>query len=194
MTSSLTRARATRIGRLVVLTTALVAGAGLAMLAGFALAKTFTLNVAKNGKVTPVGGTTMTEPIVVNSHGIAVYELSGDTVHHPLCTSSNGCYKFWPPVTVSSARSKLTAAPGVKGKLGRKRLGASSFQVTLNGRPLYTFAADNKKKATATGQGIQGFGGTWHVVRAAVKSSTTSTGTTTTSPTTTTTCAYPPYC
>ena len=58
--------------------------------------------------------------------------------------------------------------------------------------PLYRFAADHRK-GRATGQGIQGFGGTWHVVTAS-----SSTGGTVTMPTTTTTttttppCLYPP--
>jgi predicted lipoprotein with Yx(FWY)xxD motif len=36
--------------------------------------------------------------------------------------------------------------------------------VTLNGRPLYTFALDKGKKGSAKGEGIVAFGGTWHVV------------------------------
>jgi predicted lipoprotein with Yx(FWY)xxD motif len=179
--------------RHVVMLVALVTGAGLAVLTGYALAKTFTLKVATSGKVTSfVTHQTVTEPIAVTSRGRAVYRLNGDTVSHPLCTSSNGCYKFWPPVTVSSAKPKPTAAPGIKGRLGTKKLGAKKFQLTLNGQPVYTFSADTKT-ATATGEAINGFGGTWHVVKAS-GSATSTDPTGTTSTTTTTTCAYPPYC
>jgi hypothetical protein len=70
--------------------------------------------------------------------------------------------KFWFPVTVSSAK-KLTAAPGVKGKLGVWHRNGF-FQATLRGRPLYTFIGDSKK-AVATGEGIKSFGGTWHLIK-----------------------------
>jgi hypothetical protein len=37
------------------------------------------------------------------------------------------------------------------------------MQVTLNGLPLYTFAPD-KNPGDATGDGLNDFGGIWHVV------------------------------
>jgi predicted lipoprotein with Yx(FWY)xxD motif len=71
------------------------------------------------------------------------------------------CRMFWPPVTVASAKSKVTAGPGVKGKLGIAHRG-KIFQVTLNGHPLYTFSQD-KTKGKAVGDGVVAFKGTWHV-------------------------------
>jgi predicted lipoprotein with Yx(FWY)xxD motif len=146
-----------------------VAGLALASLAGVALAKSFTLHVAKNVKVSDIlkpTAPTKTEAILVNSKGAAVYLLSGDGKRHPKCTSVK-CLGFWPPVTVASAKAKLTEGPGAKGKLGiwhHKRM----FQVTLNGHPLYTFSQD-QKKGKALGEGIVSFGGTWHVFAASVK-------------------------
>jgi predicted lipoprotein with Yx(FWY)xxD motif len=173
---------------------AVIAGGGVAALTGIALAKTFTLNVAGNASVTDTTGTTTHEAIAVNSKGVAVYRLSGESAHHPLCKSSNGCLKFWFPVTVPSAHSKLSAATGIKGKLGIWHRGF--FQVTLAGHPLYTFKLDHNKKAFATGEGIVSFGGTWHVnaarATATAPTTTTTTGMTTGTTTTSTTCAYPP--
>jgi predicted lipoprotein with Yx(FWY)xxD motif len=171
---------------------ALATGAGLAVLTGIALAKTFTLKVAKTAKVTSVTTMqTVTEPIAVSKNGHAVYTLSGDTIHHAECTKANGCFTFWPPVTVSSAKPKPTAAAGIKGRLGTKKLG-SKFQVTLNGHPLYNYSGD-AQKARAGGEGVQAFGGTWHVVKASGSTAgSTTTGTTTTGTTTTTPCIYPP--
>jgi predicted lipoprotein with Yx(FWY)xxD motif len=146
-----------------------VAGLALGAFAGVALARTFTLKVAKNEKVSNItkpSTPTKTESILVNSRGAAVYTLSGDTKRHQKCTDTM-CRKFWPPVTVASAKSKLSAAPGVKGKLGTAHRG-KIFQVTLNGHPLYTFSQD-KKKGSAVGDGVVAFKGTWHVW--AVKSS-----------------------
>lgn len=161
-----------------------------AALVGVAFARAFTLKVAKSAKVTNQSGVSKRQNIAVTSRGFAVYTLSGDSKSHPKCTKRNGCFTFWPPVTVSSAK-KLGKTAGIKGKLGvwRRR---GFLQVTLSGHPLYRYAADTHARS-ATGEGLRSFGGTWHVVKAAGSaggSGTTSTPTTTT--TTTPSCAYPP--
>jgi predicted lipoprotein with Yx(FWY)xxD motif len=170
---------------------AALAGLASAALVGLAVAKTLTLQVAKNASVTNQSGSTKTESIVVNSKGRAVYTLSGDTTKHPKCTRANGCFGFWPPVTVSSAKG-LSKAAGVKGKLGTfKRSGI--IQVTLGGHPLYTFANDHAR-ATATGEALNAFGGIWHVVKdPSGGQGGSSTTTTTTTSTTTSTSPYPGY-
>jgi predicted lipoprotein with Yx(FWY)xxD motif len=149
------------------LVAAIVAGAAIFAVAGVALANSFTLGTAKSVRVTNATNpkqAAKTEGITVNSRGVAVYELLPETIHHPLCTSTK-CLGLWPPVTVASGKTKLTAAPGVKGKLGIwHRHGF--FQVTLGGHPLYTFSFDKNKRGIAMGDLIQGFGGTWHVLPA----------------------------
>jgi predicted lipoprotein with Yx(FWY)xxD motif len=176
----------------VAIVVAALAGLASAALVGLAVAKTLTLQTAKGASVTnSQSGSTKTEDIVVNSKGRAVYTLSGDTTTHQKCTKANGCFAFWPPVTVSSAKN-LSKAAGVKGKLGTfKRSGIT--QVTLGGHPLYTFAND-KKKDNATGEDISGFKGIWHVVKDPGPSSDSSTTTTSTSTMSTTpTSPYPGY-
>jgi predicted lipoprotein with Yx(FWY)xxD motif len=177
----------------VVVVVAVLAGFASAAMVGLAVAKTLTLQVAKGASVTNQSGTTTTENIVINTKGRAVYMLSGDTTKHPKCTKANGCFAFWPPVTVSSAKN-LSKAAGVKGKLGTfKRNGV--MQVTLGGHPLYTFAND-KKKDNATGEGINGFNGIWHVVKdpgGSSSSNPTPTMSTPTMSTPTTTSPYPGY-
>lgn len=175
---------------------AAVAGLGVAALVGVAVARSFTLRVAKNATVVSPAGSAR-ENIVVNSRGRAVYELSGDTRHHPKCTKANGCWSFWVPVKVASAH-KLSKAHGIKGRTRVWRRGAF-LQVTLAGHPLYTYTGDHQRDV-AMGEGIRTFGGTWHVMKAgpakAPTGSTpqppTTTGTTTTPTTTTTPCLYPP--
>ncbi|MFL5824477.1 MAG: hypothetical protein ACJ764_13670 [Solirubrobacteraceae bacterium] len=168
---------------------AAAAGFGMAALAGITVARTFTLNVAKNAPVKNQSGTTVHENIVINAKARAVYTLTGDSKTHPECTKANHCFQFWPPVTVASKRS-LSKAPGVPGTLGVWRR-SGFLQVTLNGHPLYTYIGDVQQRS-ATGEGVVSFGGTWHVKKAA---KTSSGGTTTkTTPTTPTTCTYPPYC
>lgn len=132
-----------------------------------ALAKTFTLTVAKHAKVTNFNTKkTVKEAVLVDAKSLVVYTLSGDSKAHPKCTKANTCFQFWPPVTVASAK-KLSKAPGIKGKLGTwKRNGF--VQVTLNGHPLYRFFLD-KKKDLAQGEAVNSFGGIWHVVKAGSK-------------------------
>ena len=57
------------------------------------MAKTFTLQVAKDATVMNTAGKTSTENIAVNPHGRAVYLLSGDKKSHPECTKANGCLR-----------------------------------------------------------------------------------------------------
>jgi predicted lipoprotein with Yx(FWY)xxD motif len=167
---------------------AAVAGFATAALVGVAIAKTFTLQVAKNAKVTNTIGMTTRKNIVVNSRSHAIYDLTGDSQNHPECTKAKGCFQLWPPITVSSAK-QLSKAPGIKGKLGIWHRNGF-LQVTLAGHPLYRFAPDTQKNV-ATGEGIHSFGGTWHVVKASASG--TGGGTTTMTTTTTTpSCLYPP--
>lgn len=125
--------------------------------------------------------------IVVDSQGRTLYALSPETTSHLLCKSSE-CFKFWPPLTVHSTKTKLTAAAGVHGRLGLLHRSGGMLQVTLNGRPLYRYAGDHAKGQT-NGQGIHSFGGTWHaaaasggVVSSTQRSATTSTSSTTSEP------------
>jgi predicted lipoprotein with Yx(FWY)xxD motif len=158
-----------------------IGGFTIAGITGLAHAKPSpTLGTAKNS--------TLGKTIVVDSRGLTVYELSPETTRHLLCTKANGCFRFWPPVTVASAKSKLTAATGAKGKLGVLHRNGL-FQVTLAGRPLYRFAGDASKRGKAAGQGLHGFGGTWHAVAASGPQPTM--GATTSSTTSTT--PYPSY-
>jgi predicted lipoprotein with Yx(FWY)xxD motif len=140
----------------------LAAVAGVAMLAVAAVIAVMAMSAdaASNTigvKTVKVGA--KSEPIAVNSKGVTVYTLSGESTKHLECTT-RACFTAWPPVTV---HGKATMAAGVKGKLGTfKRNGFT--QVTLNGHPLYTFEGDGNKAGVAHGNGIVAFGGTWHVV------------------------------
>ena len=184
-----------RAARMVLMLCAGAAGAGLAVLVGVAVARSFTLNVAKNATVTNANTQKSTvEPIAVTGKGLAVYELSGDSKSTPKCTMANGCFDIWPPDKVSSTMS-LSKASGIKGKLGTwKRDGF--IQLTLGGHPLYRYAGDGNQKDIATGQDIRSFNGTWTVVRATVTAAARTTGSTagtTSTMTTVTTGTTPTY-
>jgi predicted lipoprotein with Yx(FWY)xxD motif len=157
---------------------ALATGAGVA---GIASAKSGTATVKS------VHNSSLGESILANNKGQTLYELSPETSHHLLCTST-ACFQFWPPYTVSK-NAKLTST-GVKGKLAKLHRNGF-YQVTLNGLPLYRFSLD-KHAGQATGQGVVSFGGKWHVVKtgAAKSATTTTTSTTTMPPPTTSTYTY----
>jgi predicted lipoprotein with Yx(FWY)xxD motif len=131
--------------------------------------------ISANAASTTIGVKTVkvgakSEPIAVNSKGAAVYTLSGDSAKHMDCTKANRCFSAWPPVTV---KGKPTMS-GVKGTLGTfKNSGVT--QVTLNGHPLYTFAGDHGV-GVANGNGLQSFGGIWHVVVAGTAKAATAPG------------------
>jgi predicted lipoprotein with Yx(FWY)xxD motif len=115
-----------------------------------------TLSSARNS--------TLEKAIVVDARGRTVYALSPETVHHLLCRT-RACFATWPPVTVRSRSLRLVAGLGVQGHPALLRRSDGKLQVTLRGMPLYRFAGDSAR-GQANGEGIKGFGGTWHTVTA----------------------------
>jgi predicted lipoprotein with Yx(FWY)xxD motif len=135
------------------------AAAVLALVAGAALALAMSASTVSSAPSSRLG-----ERIVVSPQGRTLYALSPETTHHLLCTSAE-CMKFWPPLTVSSPKARLTDGSGVHGGLGILRRSDGLLQVTLRGMLLYRFAGDHARGQT-NGQGLHSFGGTWHAVTA----------------------------
>jgi predicted lipoprotein with Yx(FWY)xxD motif len=191
---------------------AAVVGFALAVVAGLAAAKSFTLKVSGSVHVTNtptkaprVKAVDTHETVAAGPSGFPVYTFQGETTHHLICKKtsrrSTNCWAFWPPVTVNSAKG-LSAQKGIKGNLGTFR-NHGLLQVTLKGQPLYYFTPDimGKNKKRATGDELKTFGSIWHVVVVSgggVTHGTTSTSSNNTSTsgtstgTTTTSCLYPP--
>jgi len=138
-------------------TLTLAIAAAIAVLAAALAGPALAGGTAPLVRTAKVGGRT----IVVDRHGHALYVLTPETAKHLLCTAS--CLQYWPVVRAPKA-GRLVAAKGIRGKLGRVNRGGS-FQATLRGLPVYTFIGDTKA-GRATGDGVQSFGGTWHVVLA----------------------------
>lgn len=140
-----------------------------AVIAG-AVAVTLCTGVAAAGIVSSLGVAKRTvagkpTTIVVDRRGDTVYELSGESLSHLECVTSQ-CLKLWPPVEVRSATVKVPVAAAVPGKLSTlQRVKGNLYQVMLNNHPLYFYSGDTKIGFTK-GQGITSFGGTWHVVKA----------------------------
>ena len=108
--------------------------------------------------------------ILVDASGHALYthtDANGQAVD---CTGA--CATAWPPLTVA-AGAKVKSPKGVKGLA----TASATHQVTSGGLPLYTFSQDTQAKQ-AKGDGVDGFGGTWHVVTVKAAKATSSTPTT----------------
>lgn len=162
---------------------------------GVLIASFAAMALAAHSAAPTVGSATnakFEEKITIDAHGRTLYALNPETTQHLLC-KTNECLKFWPPLTVRSRKTKLTAAPGVRGHLGILRRSNGMLQVTLRGLPLYHFSGDSASGTTG-GENIKSFGGTWHVISApstAIPAPTTG-ETTPSSPVSPTTPIYPP--
>jgi predicted lipoprotein with Yx(FWY)xxD motif len=84
------------------------------------------------------------------------WDLEKDKKVH--CTGS--CAKVWPPLTVARGATLARHAAGIMGTLGQITRPDGSHQVTLNGRPLYTYHRDTPTRILC--DGVDG----WYVVRA----------------------------
>jgi predicted lipoprotein with Yx(FWY)xxD motif len=101
--------------------------------------------------------------VLVDSQGNALYTPDQEASGKIMCTGE--CNAVWMPLTAGN--TKPTAASNVSGKLGTVKRPDGSTQVTLDGKPLYTFTEDGGP-GNVTGDGVtDSFGGqsfTWHVI------------------------------
>jgi predicted lipoprotein with Yx(FWY)xxD motif len=107
--------------------------------------------VAATGAVLKTAGTSL-GTVVVDGAGKTVYAFDKDTKNSGKSACNAGCIGLWPAVTTTS--SSPTAA-GVSATLGTITRPDGTKQVTLDGRPLYTYAGDSGAGAVS-GQGVKG--------------------------------------
>jgi predicted lipoprotein with Yx(FWY)xxD motif len=138
-------------------------------------ASALTVSVKKN----PTLGTILASP-----DGKTLYTLTDAGGKAVACTGQ--CLSLWPPLKLGAGATAPSAPKGVSltvvdGPGGMKLVAAK-------GLPLYTFSGDSSA-SDAAGEGLQGFGGTWHVVKttaAVTPAGSGGSGSTTTGETTTT--------
>ncbi|KAA1400159.1 COG4315 family predicted lipoprotein [Aeromicrobium ginsengisoli] len=109
--------------------------------------------------------------IVVDGKGMTAYVFDNDSPGSDTSACTGECLKVWPAIISSSDRPQVD---GVTGKVGTITGTDGAKQVTLDGRPLYTFHDDSEPGDTG-GQGAEG--GTWWVVSPAGKKITAAPGT-----------------
>ena len=108
--------------------------------------------------------------VLVDASGHALYTPEQEAGGKIRCVG--GCLSFWLPL---EAGSHPTAGAGV-GSLALVRRPDNTKQVTVDGKPVYSFSQDMPGKVTGNGFKDK-FGGqafTWHVVLAGGKQSTAS--------------------
>jgi predicted lipoprotein with Yx(FWY)xxD motif len=98
-------------------------------------------------------------PGFVNPKGFTVYVFDGDLADpgHSTCNAGNGCSQDWPHVPPPAGKI-------LSGQFSTITRDDGSTQLTYAGRPLYTFAFDSQPGQT-NGDGLDEFGGVWHVAR-----------------------------
>jgi len=96
------------------------------------------------------------EKVLTSTAGKTLYYLTSDTATHVACTGQ--CTTFWPPLISTGLPTSSDTLPH---KLSI-RSDANGRQVEYDGHLLYTFSGD-LSAGQANGEGITGFGGTWHV-------------------------------
>lgn len=114
--------------------------------------------------VKSVGGV---DDVLVDAAGKPLYTPDLESAGKVQCVGA--CVSFWKPLTVTSGTP--TAASSAVGDLGVIKRPDGSRQVTIGGKPLYTFAED--AAGQVTGDGFKdAFGGrhfTWSAVLAGGK-------------------------
>jgi predicted lipoprotein with Yx(FWY)xxD motif len=95
--------------------------------------------------------------ILVDAKGMTLYLFDKDAKDKSNC--SGDCLKNWPALTVKGEKEAM-AGKEVVGKLGTIKRDDGTYQVTVNGMPVYYYAKD-KTAGDVVGQGV---GDVWWVL------------------------------
>jgi predicted lipoprotein with Yx(FWY)xxD motif len=112
---------------------------------------TLTVSVKKN----PTLGNILADP-----DGKTLYTLTDSSGKALACTGQ--CLSLWPPLKLAAGATTPSAPMGVA--LTVVDGPGSTKLVAAKGLPLYRFSGDSSA-SDAAGEGLQGFGGTWHVMK-----------------------------
>lgn len=139
---------------------------GTSQAAGPASASPASPASASQGTVVSVRKLPGVGSVLVNRSGMTVYASQQEANGMIECTGS--CLSFWIPVKASTAAAHNSS--GVTGKLGTiHRPDDGMTQLTVNGKPLYTFRLDHGPGQAHGNNFSDNFGGTsftWHAITA----------------------------
>jgi predicted lipoprotein with Yx(FWY)xxD motif len=97
--------------------------------------------------------------IVTDSNGMTLYTWAGDTSGASRCNDT--CATAWPPYLVDEDMAMNLMDPSMR--LGAIERDDDTYQVTVDGWPLYYFSRDTAP-GDATGEGLNAFGARWSVI------------------------------
>lgn len=95
--------------------------------------------------------------VVVDGKGMTAYYFDADVKGSGKSTCTGACAAAWPAIEAATAKPKVS---GVTGAVSTIKGVDGGRQITIDGRPIYTFVGD-EKAGDVTGQGDKGV---WHVV------------------------------
>jgi predicted lipoprotein with Yx(FWY)xxD motif len=146
--------------RLLIPGAALAAALALAACGGTSPSPTASDAAGHTVSVKSIGGV---GKVLVDSRGMPLYSSNLDANGTPAC--SGACASVWKPLTLASGTP--SAANGA-GKVGVVMRSDGMRQVTVAGKPLYTFVKDSPGKATGNGvsDAFSGRRFSWTAIRA----------------------------
>ena len=95
--------------------------------------------------------------VVVDGNGMTAYYFLKDVKDSGTSACSGDCLAAWPPITTES---DTPTVEGVTGEVGTITATDGSTQITIDGRPIYTFAQDSAP-GDVNGQGVNDV---WYVI------------------------------
>lgn len=125
-------------------------------------------STAASGAGTGGGATTVSvvraggSQLLTDKAGRALYV--NDQERQMVMCKSSACTSIWVPLTTASAHG-LTAPAALSRQLGTIRRPDGTLQITLNGKPLYTFTFDHAAGQVSGNGAMDSFDGTnftWH--------------------------------
>ena len=125
--------------------------------AGSGPATTQAAQKAGGGQAVQTGDTEYGD-VLVDAHGKTLYVFDADSPGKSTCTGS--CLQYWP---VAEASGTVSHSSDVTAELSTITRDDGTTQLTVNGWPAYTYAADSGP-GKATGQGTNLSGGLWWVI------------------------------
>jgi predicted lipoprotein with Yx(FWY)xxD motif len=96
--------------------------------------------------------------ILVDAQGRTLYLFEKDKGMASSCYGA--CASVWPPLT--TGRNATGAGLG-RARLATSRRHDGKTEVTVDGRPVYTYAGD-RRPGDVTGQGLDQFGAEWYAL------------------------------
>jgi predicted lipoprotein with Yx(FWY)xxD motif len=117
--------------------------------------------------------------VLAGAKGLTLYYYTADKPGSGKSVCTGACAAAWPPL---KAPVKAPAGVRMPGPMGMITRPGGTRQVTINGYPVYYYAAD-KAPGQIAGNGADG---TWHIIKIKVKSGSTATAAPAATPTTNT--------